>query len=279
MERAESDPVRGDGDGPRSAPLVLVTGASSGIGLATADTLHAAGWIVVGASRRGAGGSGWQHESCDVTDPIAVAALVDTIVAGHGRLDAVVTCAGWGVAGPVEVSAIDEARDQFDTNFWGTVHVVRSALPHLRSSRGRIVAMSSLAGMIGIPFQSMYAASKFALEGWAESLAWEVAPFGVRVTLVQPGNFRTGFTDARRTETTDGPYAEASRRAVARMEQDERNGAAPDRVATTVFRVLTAARPPLRVSVGALAERSGAWAKRWLPFRIYARLARSALTG
>ena len=260
---------------------MLVTGASSGLGLAAAEALHAAGWTVVGCSRRGTGGSGWRHERVDVTDEAAVRRLVGDVVGDHGRLDAVVSAAGWGVAGPVESTPPTDAREQFDTNFWGTVHVVQAALGHLRASRGRVVVVSSIAGVVGIPFQATYAASKFALEGWAESLSWEVAPFGVHVTLVQPGNFRTGFTDARRSAVDDesGPYREAAGRALARMELDERNGADPARFAKLVAALLERDRPPLRVSVGSLPERSGLWAKRVLPFRAFARVARDALLG
>lgn len=265
-----------------SAPLariVVVTGASSGIGRATADALHADGWTVIGASRRGNDGTPWRHDRVDVTDPEAVERLIRTVADAQGRVDAVVCCAGSGVAGPVETSPIEDARQQFDTNYWGTVHVVQASLPYLRASRGRAVIISSIAGAMGIPFQATYAASKFAVEGWAESLHWEVAPFGVAVTLVQPGNFRTGFTDARRTAPDSGPYEDASRRAIARMEDDERQGGDPRRVAAIVTAVLTSRRPPLRVSVGSTSERAGLWLRRLLPFPLFARLARSALTG
>lgn len=263
----------------RKPRVALVTGASSGIGFAVAEMLHASGWVVIGVSRRGTGGSGWQHERVDVTDRIAVSAAVAALEASHGRLDAVISCAGWGVAGPVETTPVDVARDQFDANFWGTVHVVQAALSHLRASRGRIVVISSIAGAMGIPFQAMYAASKFALEGWAESLSWEMEPFGVQVVVVQPGNVETGFTDARRTDPDAGPYRAAAHRAVARMERDERSGADPRRVAGVVMEMLDTARPPLRVSVGAFDERAGLWARRFLPFRLFRRLAHNSLTG
>jgi len=261
--------------------VVLVTGASSGLGLATAEALHATGWTVVGASRRGTGGSGWRHDRIDVDDEVAVRQWVAEVADVCGRLDAVVCSAGWGLAGPVESTSPAEARAQFDTNFWGTVGVVQAALGHLRATRGRVVVLSSVAGAIGIPFQAMYAASKFALEGWAESLWWEVEPLGVHVSLVQPGNVRTGFTDARRSNDgyDTGPYGDAARRALARMEHDERNGADPQRVADVVLALLDRDRPPLRVPVGSVAERSGLWAKRLLPYRAFVRIARDALCG
>lgn len=259
--------------------VVIVTGASSGIGRATADTLHAGGWTVIGASRRGGDGALWRHDRVDVTDLTGVDDFIQDVANRHGRIDAVVCCAGVGVAGPIETSSIDDARQQFDTNYWGSVYTVRAALSHLRAARGRVVVVSSVAGAMGIPFQGAYAASKFALEGWAESLYWEVAPFGVSVTLVQPGNFRTGFTAARCTTDEAGPYAEASNRAISKMEHDELHGGDPQRVATTIAALLSRRRPPLRVSVGSVAERTGLWLRRLLPFRVFVSLARRSLTG
>lgn len=266
--------------GNHKAPtkVVLVTGSSSGIGLAAAEALHAAGWTVIGSSRRSLEGLAWRHEAVDVTDQPAVVALVTRVLQRYGRLDAVVCCAGWGVAGPVETTPSHTARAQFDTNYWGTVYVVQASLEHLRASKGRIVVTSSVAGGIGIPFQAAYAASKFALEGWAESLAWEVEPHGVRVTLVQPGNFRTGFSDAR-IVGDPGPYGDAAGRAITSMERDERNGAEPERVAGCILSVLARRRPPLRVSVGSPPERAGVWMKRLLPFRVFQWIAAGSLRG
>jgi NAD(P)-dependent dehydrogenase (short-subunit alcohol dehydrogenase family) len=153
------------------ARSVLVTGASAGIGQACADRLHAAGWTVTGASRRGTSSGGWTGLVMDVDEPESVRSGVAAVLAGSGRIDAIVTAAGWGLAGAVECSAIDEARAQLETNFWGTVRVVQEVLPAMRAAGGgRVVLMSSIGGVIGIPFQAYYSASKFALEGYGE--AW-----------------------------------------------------------------------------------------------------------
>jgi short-subunit dehydrogenase len=145
---------------------------------------------------------------------------------------------------------------------------------------GRIVLISSIGGVIGIPFQAYYSASKFALEGFAEAIAYEVAPFGVHVTLVQPGNFATDFT-ASRVFAESGPgaaaYSAAMRKAVSLMERDEANGAPAAQVAATLRRVLAASRPPRRVSVGKTAERAGLVAKRVLPFRVFEAAAKGSL--
>src|SRR4051794_16234360 len=260
------------------AKVVLVTGASAGIGRVCADRLASAGWTVVGGSRRGTGSAGWEPVVVDVDDDASVRSAVDGVRARHGRLDAVVLAAGWGLAGPVEVTPIAEAKAQLETNFWGVVRTVQAALPVMRQQGGcRIVILSSLGGLIGIPFQAFYSASKFALEGYAEALAYEVAPFGVHVTLVEPGNIKTDFTGSRRKLSDLGPYADATEHAVEVMERDERGGADPAGVAKAVERVLTAKRPPRRVTVGRSGERLGAVAKRLLPHRVFEKAASGAL--
>jgi NAD(P)-dependent dehydrogenase (short-subunit alcohol dehydrogenase family) len=261
--------------------VVLVTGASAGLGAACADRLHAAGWTVVGASRRGTATGAWTPAVMDVDDDGSVDAGVAAVVERHGRLDAVVAGAGWGLAGAVEHTPIPDAKAQLETNFWGAVRVARAALPVMRGAgRGRIVLMSSIGGVLGIPFQAYYSASKFAMEGWAEALAYEVSPFGVQVTLIEPGNFATDFTGSRRIvrpEAGDDPYAAATTKAIETMERDEVGGADPVLVAKAVERVLDARRPPRRLSVGKLDERVGLVGKRLLPYRWFEAAAKSSL--
>ena len=145
---------------------------------------------------------------------------------------------------------------------------------------GRIVLISSIGGAVAIPFQAFYSVSKFALEGLGEALAYEVAPFGIDVTLVEPGNVRTDFTANRKMADAardDEVYKSALDTAVGVMERDEANGVAPDDVAAVVQKVLDARRPPRRVSVGKAGERIGILAKRVLPFRVFEAAAKSSL--
>lgn len=263
-----------------STRTVLLTGASAGLGLATADHLAHTGWTVVGASRRGTAGKSWHGITMDVDNDDSVLVGVTKTFIEHGRLDAMVAAAGWGVAGAVEETPIGDAKAQFETNFWGCVRVVQAALPIMRrQGHGRIVLVSSIGGLLGIPYQAFYAASKFALEGYAESLAYEVAPFSIQVTLVEPGNFKTEFTQSRRLvkALADDPYKAARDRAIAVMERDEVNGADPMDVAKAIQRVLKAKSPPRRVSVGKLDERMGIMGKRLLPFRLFEKAAKSSL--
>ena len=216
----------------------------------------------------------------DVDNGDSVTDGVARVVDEHGRIDALLACAGWGLAGAVEQTSILDAKAQMDTNFWGAVRATQAVLPVFRrQGGGRLVLMSSLGGVLGIPFQAFYSASKFALEGYGESLAYEVAPFNVHVTLIEPGNFKTDFTMSRRLAETpnDDAYKIARKKAIAVMERDEINGADPITVAKLVERVLTSARPPRRASVGKLDERVGLLGKRLLPFRLFERAAKGSL--
>ncbi len=263
-----------------SDKVVVVTGASAGIGWACADRLARSGWTVVGASRRGSSGSGWRGLVMDVDDDASVSEGVTGILGDHGHIDALVACAGWGLAGAAEQTPLALAKAQFETNFWGAVRVTNAVLPIFRrQGAGRVVFMSSIGGVLGIPFQSFYSASKFALEGYGESLAYEVAPFGIHVTLIEPGNFKTDFTESRRKVEVagDDPYESVRTKAIEVMERDEVKGANPADVAKVAERVLASAHPPRRASVGKLDERIGILGKRLLPFRVFERAAKGPL--
>jgi NAD(P)-dependent dehydrogenase (short-subunit alcohol dehydrogenase family) len=254
--------------------VVVVTGASAGIGRATGQLLLGQGWTVVGASRRG-------PLVMDVDDDESVRAGMAEVVQRHGGIQAVVACAGWGLAGAAEQTPISEAKEQLETNFWGTVRVVQAALPIMRGQGGgRLVLVSSIGGVLGLPFQAFYSAAKFALEGYGEALAYEVAPFGIAVTLIEPGNVRTDFTANRRDVVPpegEDPYAAMVAKAVGLMARDETNGAPPAAVANAIARVLTSRHPRRRVSVGKLDERVGIVGKRILPYRVFERAAKGSL--
>ncbi len=243
--------------------------------------LAASGWTVIGASRRGTADQGWSALVMDVDADESVARGVEKVLSEHGRIDVLVACAGWGVAGAAELTPMSDARAQVETNFWGCVRAVHEVLPAMRSQRsGRIVLVSSLGGVIALPFQAFYSASKFALEGFGEALAYEVAPFGIDVTLVQPGNIKTEFTAARRVldaSGANGAYRAASEKAIKQMERDEQNGAGVESAAAAIVRVIQARRPPRRVSVGKLEERAGLLGKRLLPYRLFEKAAKGPL--
>lgn len=241
---------------------ILVTGASSGIGGATAAHLASLGHRVYAASRRGTiCQNGGPHSralplTMDVDDEASVASAIDIIRSQEGRIDVVVNCAGFGIAGAIEDTPIALAQAQFNTNVFGVMRVVRTALPLMRSQgRGLIVNVTSIAGELSLPFQGLYSASKFAVEGLSEALRVEVRPFGIDVVLVQPGDFKTGFTAARRVAAVDNSaYAERAARVLAIAASDESAGADPQQVAQLIARIVDARRRRLRYVVGPAAQ-------------------------
>jgi len=210
----------------------------------------------------------------DVTDDASVERGVRYVVEAEGRLDVVVNNAGMGIAGAVEDTSTDEARAQLETSLLGVLRVCRAALPTMRAQRsGLIVNISSIAGVIGVPFQGLYSAAKFAVEGLSEALRLEVAPFGVRVVVIEPGDFSTGFTANRRRTSaslTNPAYAEACQRALAVMEHDEAAGGPPTPVARLLARVVASPSPRLRYVVGPFSERAAMVLKGLVPHRLFA---------
>ncbi|MEN8160079.1 MAG: SDR family oxidoreductase, partial [Myxococcota bacterium] len=255
--------------------VILVTGASSGIGAACAARLAADGHRVFGTTRRPtppATPADIDWLTLDVRDAASVERGVQHVIDLVGRIDVLVNNAGIGLAGAVEDTTPEDLVEQLETNLLGPLRLVRTVAPHMRAQgAGRIVQISSLAGRIGVPFQGAYTASKFALEGLSEALALELRPFGVDVVIVQPGDHRSGFGAARRwTDAAHGSpiYGERARRAVAAMEEAERNGPPPERAARLVARIVAARRPRLRYVCATPVERCGLVAQRLLPGRL-----------
>jgi NAD(P)-dependent dehydrogenase (short-subunit alcohol dehydrogenase family) len=212
----------------------------------------------------------------DIRDDASVRDAVAGVIDSEGRIDVLVNSAGIAIAGAVEDTSIEEARDQFDVNFFGVLRVCRAVLPLMREQRsGYIVNIGSIAGLVAIPYQGFYSASKFALEGLSESLRLEVSQFGVRVVLIEPGDHRTGLTDNRRrtAESQSNPaYRDPFQRAAERMAADERSGPEPEAVARLLHRIVTNPRPGLRYSVGPTPQRAAIWLKRLLPYSVVEKL-------
>jgi NAD(P)-dependent dehydrogenase (short-subunit alcohol dehydrogenase family) len=255
--------------------IVLITGASSGIGRICTEYLANAGMTVYGASRSLTPGNGGQFHTLplDVTDDVSVQDCVRNIHQQQGRIDVVVNCAGYGVAGAVEETSPQEAIEQFDTNFFGVHRVCRAVLPVMRQQRsGVIINISSLAGLLAVPFQAFYSASKFAMEGMTEALRMEVRPFGIRVALIEPGDFKSEFPANRRNSAgsvKSDVYRELLERCVGVMREEEKNGKVPYPVARLVERIIHDPSPRLRYTVGPFGERLGPKLKSILPYRLY----------
>ncbi|MGN1370108.1 MAG: SDR family oxidoreductase [Aristaeellaceae bacterium] len=230
----------------------LVTGGSSGIGRSTAAALRDAGYAVYEFSRRNVPLEGVTHIGADVTSETAVQAAVAQILAETGRMDVVVNCAGSGISGAVEFTPLSQARAQLDVNFFGTVVVCREVLPVMRKQGGgRIVNISSVAASAHIPFQAFYSASKAAVSSYSCALDNEVRPYGIRVTAVELGDIRTGFTQARQKIVLgDAEYGGRISRSVSRMEKDEQNGMNPDTIGTAIARIASRKHCPPVCVVG-----------------------------
>ena len=250
--------------------IALVTGASSGIGEATALRLVKAGYKVYGTSRRGAqAGQAQPFEmlALDVTQDESAEAAVRTLIAREGRIDLLVNNAGFGVApAGAEESSIAQAQAIFDTNFFGLVRMTRAVLPHMRrQGSGRILNMSSVFGFLPMPYMALYAATKHAVEGYSESLDHELRTRGIRVSVIEPANTNTQF-DANLLQPDEKleAYREARAAVTLKMSEFVEQGDSPAVVADTVLKAALAAKPRLRYTAG---PRAGGlqWLRRFAP--------------
>lgn len=210
--------------------IAVVTGGSGGIGRCTAAALRDAGCTVYELSRRDVVVEGIVHITADVTDESQVRSAIENIIARESRIDILVNNAGFGISGAAELTDSRDSHAQLELNLFGMDNVTRAVLPFMRrQGGGRIVCMSSIAGIIPIPFQLWYSVSKSAVISYVLALQNEVRPFNIRVCAIMPGDIASGFTDARRKSAAgDDVYAGRIARSVAVMEHDERTGMTPE---------------------------------------------------
>jgi NAD(P)-dependent dehydrogenase (short-subunit alcohol dehydrogenase family) len=228
--------------------VALVTGVSSGIGQEISRLLEERGLHVFGTARKP--GPGMLR--LDVTDDASVAAAVQSVLLKGGRIDVLVNNAGYALAGAIEETTVEEAQEQFDTNFFGVLRMVRAVLPEMRrKGHGRIANISSMAGLLPIPYRGIYSASKHALEGYTETLDHEVRRFGVRAALIEPTFTRTNLeTNRRRARASLETYTSEEERASATIVEQVARGDSPRLVAEAVYRAITDEPPRLRYPVG-----------------------------
>jgi NAD(P)-dependent dehydrogenase (short-subunit alcohol dehydrogenase family) len=254
--------------------VVLVTGASSGLGQATAALLARRGHRVFGTSRRPThdGPPGVDMLDMDVRDDQSVGAALEAVLSRASRIDVLVNNAGYLLSGAIEETSVDEAKAQFDTNFFGTARMVKAVLPAMRrQGGGRIVTVGSLAGLVGVPFEGFYSASKHALEGYCGSLRHELRPFNIHVSIIEPGFFRSRLSGVAHTPAASQPeYATARQRAGASFQSAVDNGPDPERVASRVAMVIAARNPRLHYRVGREAN-AVPWMMALLPQRTFER--------
>ena len=232
--------------------VVVITGASSGIGLATAEYLKDRGFIVYSLSRSAPKTEGILHLPCDVSDRFLIHQALQKVFEQQGHIDVVINNAGMGISGSMEYQTLPDIHRITSINLLGVINCCAEAIPYLRESRGHIINIGSLAGEFAIPFQTMYTTTKAGVQAFSMALLNELRPLGVRVTCILPGDIRTSFTANRvKTDIPNDPvYGERVRNSVARMEYDEAHGMPPVSIARAIHKVLQKRNPPHLMTVG-----------------------------
>ncbi|MCC7012574.1 MAG: SDR family NAD(P)-dependent oxidoreductase [Planctomycetes bacterium] len=253
-----------------------ITGASSGLGQALAERAASAGHVVVASARRSAPLAAWCERdparrmplALDVDDGRASARATEAVIERWGRIDVLVNNAGYGLVGGIEETSDAEARSLMETNFFGALTLTREVLPHMRRQRyGRIVQMSSVAGIHASPGFGLYNASKFALEGFSEALSLEVAHLGIRVVIVEPGPFRTNFAGSalrRAAQRIDDYGASVGAMGQRMRELDGTQAGDPAKAAEVLLEAIASASPPLRLPLGRFAHQRTRDKASWL---------------
>jgi len=259
--------------------VVLITGASSGVGQSTARLLSQKGYKVFGTSRNPASAqtiSGVEVLALDVRSDDSVAACVKVVADEAGRIDVLVNNAAYELAGALEETSIEEAKAQFETNFFGAVRMVNAVLPVMRKQKqGQIINVSSLSGVSSIPFMGFYSASKFALEGYTEALRMEVSPFNIHVSLTEAGFLRTPMMNKRQVSTAQlAEYEGWRQRAFNAIRNYEQKAPGPETVSEMLLSIITSRNPRLRYLVGRQAKFTTRL-QRFLPEGTYERGKRS----
>ncbi|MDF2679184.1 MAG: short-chain dehydrogenase [Brevibacillus sp.] len=263
--------------------VALVTGASSGFGMHASSALVKAGFTVIASMRdikkRGPldkiakiniPAEHMEVISLDVTSPQQIEECMTSILERHGRIDLLVNNAGYACGGFTEELSGDDWRKQFDVNVFGLIDVTRAVLPHMREQRrGRIINISSISGRFGFPGLAPYSASKHAVEGFSESLRLELLPFGIYVTLIEPGSYRTSIWEKglmQASRSSSSPYAVQMQKLLASVEQIIEHAPEPDEVITAIVHAATTPKPRLRYPVGRSVKLTIA-AKNLLPWK------------
>ena len=255
--------------------VIVLTGVSSGFGQRMAIRLAERGHVVYGTVRKPCEMHPSVHLlTMDLMDPSSIQAAVETVVAEQGRIDVLINNAGMHLGGPIEEAPADLFSRQMATNVNGLVHMLQTVLPVMREQGGgTVINFSSLGGLMGLPFQGFYSASKFAIEGLSEALRMEVRAFNIKVIVINPGDFHTSNT-ANRTNVVKpgGPYEAQFERSKASYEQDENGGWDPDILARKLVKVVESRHPCNRYIIASFTQKFGLLLKRLLPISLFSRI-------
>ena len=255
--------------------VILITGVSSGFGKHTSRLLVQAGHIVYGTVRtESPSGSEGYVLTMDLTDFQSIKYAFDTVIKNEGRIDVLINNAGMHTGGPIETIPISNIELQMDTNFMGMVYLTRLALPVMRKQgAGKIINFTSIGGLMGLPFQAFYSASKFAIEGFSEALRMEVQNFNIKVVVINPGDFQTNNTINRRKYLAPSdeidPYRDQFMSTLSVIEKDENNGLPPDILAKKIVRIVKRNNPRHRYIIGSFDQKLAVLLKYILPHRLF----------
>lgn len=239
--------------------VILITGASSGIGKAAAILFAQRGWHVAATMRQPDKETeltqypGIKLYTLDVTQPDSVAQAVEQALADYPRIDALLNNAGYGLVGPLETASEEKIMEQFQTNLFGAMRLIKALTPHFRATGGgTIINVTSIGGLVGLPFNSIYHATKFGLDGLSESLAFELRPFNIRVKIVAPGGVRTDFATRSLKQTTDGAsvYDESLQKVFAAFGKRGGNYSTGEQIAEVIYAATTDGTDRLRYVAG-----------------------------
>lgn len=254
--------------------IILITGITSGFGRAMAKKLAQEGHKVYGTYRKDSEPlEGVTYIKCEVTDDAQAEAAVKQVLDAEGRIDVFINNAGMGIGGPLEFSSLEDAKRQMDVNWMGMVRFLHWVVPAMRKQgSGRIITFSSIGGLMGLPYQGLYSASKYAIEGYCEALRLELRGTGISVTVIEPGDFSTNFT-AQRKSVAGPEVAEAYptyARSLASIEHDENNGLKPEYLAGKIAKIVKAKRPPYKKIIASPLQKLSVFVKHIVPRRTFA---------
>lgn len=260
--------------------VVFITGASSGFGKAVSEYLALKGFKIYGTSRKPDLVKFSDHSNImmlkmDVKDEVSIRQAIQYVIEKEGRIDVLLNNSGISTISPLEETPIQEIIDILDTNLIGALRVCQAVLPFMRERRsGLIINMSSLGGLIGLPFRGIYSASKFALEGLTESLSMEVKPFGINVCLIEPGDFRTNISRNRKKIelASDSVYKQSCEMIQKVADKQIEAASGPEAMGRLVHHIINSKKKRLRYKIGTFSEKSAVFLKIILPGRVFERI-------
>jgi NADP-dependent 3-hydroxy acid dehydrogenase YdfG len=254
--------------------VIFISGVSSGFGEKTAELLAAKGHIVYGTVRKETlKKQSFNVLKMDLLDPDSIHKAVGQVIQKEGRIDVLVNNAGMHTGGSLESTSIENIKLQMDTNVMGLVYILKAVLPIMREKhQGTVVNLSSIGGLMGLPFQGYYSASKFAIEGLSESLRMEVKPFNIKVVVINPGDFHTNNTSNRQNflaKIENDPYAEQFNKTLSIIEKDENGGWPPEILAKKLAKIIEKDNPCPRYVIASAEQKLAVVLKNILPAKLF----------